>query len=118
MNGYKRGGTLGHYSGLYMHAGVTHFTVQQEYENIYPSKGASGIWYLPGTPEFHVKWTGVAEILGGLGLLVGGAYDAFMPVFGECPNVITSAGIGSDAAGKIYVVYLNITICILTQKDI
>ena len=103
---------------IYAIAGVTHFTVQKEYENIYPSKGAWGIWYLPGTPEFHVKWTGIAEILGGLGLLVGGAYDAFMPVFGECPNVITSAGIGSDAAGKIYVVYLNITICILTQKDI
>ena len=85
---------------IYAIAGVTHFTVQKEYENIYPSKGAWGIWYLPGTPEFHVKWTGVAEILGGLGLLIGGAYDAFMPVFGECPNVITSAGIGSDAAGK------------------
>jgi len=94
---------------IYAIAGVTHFTVQEEYENIYPSKGAWGIWHLPGTPEFHVKWTGVAEILGGLGLLIGGAYDAFMPVFGECPNFITSAGIGSDAAAGLLLLTAAVT---------
>lgn len=30
-----------------------------------------GLWQLPGSPEFHVAWTGVAEILGGAGLLGG-----------------------------------------------
>jgi len=85
---------------IYAAAGVTHFTLQEQYENIYPSKGSWGIWYLPGSAEFHVKWTGVAEILGGVGLLIGGTYDAFMPVSNDIPNVITTAGIGSDAAGK------------------
>jgi len=80
---------------------VTHFTLGKEYENTFPTKGAWGVWYLPGSPQFHVQWTGIAEILGGVGLLIGGAYDAFMPVFGECPNVITSAGIGSDAAAGL-----------------
>jgi len=86
---------------IYAAAGVTHFTLGKEYENTFPTKGAWGVWYLPGSPQFHVQWTGIAEILGGVGLLIGGAYDAFMPVFGECPNVITSAGIGSDAAAGL-----------------
>jgi uncharacterized membrane protein len=36
-----------------------------------PRRGAWGLWYLPGSAEFHVEWTGVAEILGGLGLMIG-----------------------------------------------
>ena len=94
---------------VYAAAGVTHFTLQEQYENIYPSKGSWGIWYLPGSPEFHVKWTGVAEILGGVGLLIGGAYDSFMPVSNDIPNVFTSAGIGSDAAGKYTFIMLFIS---------
>jgi uncharacterized membrane protein len=86
---------------IYAAAGVTHFTLEEEYENIFPSKGAWGFWYLPGSPEFHVKWTGVAEFLGGVGLLIGGAYDAFDPVWTTCPNIITDAGIGSDAAAGL-----------------
>ena len=34
-------------------------------------QGAWGFWYLPGSPSFHVNWTGVAEILGGLGCVAG-----------------------------------------------
>jgi len=98
---------------IYAAAGVTHFTLQEQYENIYPSKGSWGIWYLPGSPEFHVKWTGVAEILGGVGLLIGGAYDAFMPVSNDIPNVFTSAGIGSDAAGKSLRHYVGISLLYL-----
>lgn len=94
---------------IYAAAGVTHFTLQEEYENIYPSKGAWGFWYLPGSAAFHVQWTGVAEILGGVGLLIGGAYDVFMPVWGECPNVITSAGIGSDAAAGLLLLTAVVT---------
>lgn len=56
---------------VFVAAGVTHFTVEDEYCNIYPPKGAWGIWYLPGSSKFHVQWTGVAEILGGLGLVIG-----------------------------------------------
>lgn len=86
---------------IYAAAGVTHFTLSKDYENTFPTKGAWGVWYLPGSPQFHVQWTGIAEILGGVGLLIGGAYDVFMPVWAECPNVITSAGIGSDAAAGL-----------------
>ncbi len=94
---------------IYAAAGATHFTLQEEYENIYPSKGAWGFWYLPGSPEFHVKWTGLAEILGGVGLLIGGAYDAFAPVWATCPNIITDAGIGSDAAAGLFLLTIAIT---------
>jgi len=94
---------------IYTAAGVTHFTLESEYINIYPQKGAWGFWYLPGSPKFHVQWTGIAEILGGLGLVIGGAYDAFMPVWGECPNVLTSAGIGSDAAAGLLLLTAAVT---------
>jgi len=57
---------------IYSLAGITHFTLSEEYENIYPPQGTWGIWYLPGSKEFHVGWTGIVELLGGLGLLVGG----------------------------------------------
>lgn len=58
--------------GLFAFAGVSHFTLLKEFCNIYPGRGAWGFWYLPGTASFHVKWTGVAEFAGGLGLLLGG----------------------------------------------
>jgi uncharacterized membrane protein len=35
-------------------------------------QGTWGFWYLPGTPSFHIYWTGVAEILGGVGVILGG----------------------------------------------
>lgn len=94
---------------IYAAAGVTHFTLEKEYVNIYPAKGAWGFWNLPGTPEFHVRWTGIAEILGGVGLLIGGAYDAFAPVYTQFPNVVTPAGIGYDAAAGLLLLTLAIT---------
>ena len=94
---------------IYAAAGVTHFTLSEDYENIYPTKGAWGIWYLPGTPKFHVAWTGVAELLGGIGLLIGGAYDAYMPVWDTCPNILTNAGVGSDAAVGLLLLTIAVT---------
>ena len=38
----------------------------------------------------------------GLGLVIGGGYDAWMPVYETGPNVITEAGIGQDAALGLY----------------
>lgn len=56
---------------IFVLAGVSHFFVE-EYMDIYPPKGTwGGLWQLPGTPKFHVEWTGVAEVLGGLGLFLG-----------------------------------------------
>lgn len=53
-------------------AGIAHFTLLREFCNIYPGRGAWGFWYLPGTSSFHVKWTGIAELAGGVGLALGG----------------------------------------------
>jgi len=94
---------------IYAAAGVTHFTLEEEYSNIYPAKGSWGLWNLPGSAKFHVQWTGVAEVLGGLGLVIGGLYDAFAPVYTEIPNVITKAGIGSDAAAGLLLLTLVVT---------
>lgn len=94
---------------IYAAAGVTHFTLQEAYENIYPQRGSWGIWYLPGDAEFHVKWTGIAEILGGVGLLIGGLIDAFAPVYSSSPNLFTSAGIGSDSAAALLLLTIAVT---------
>jgi len=52
----------------YVLAGVAHFALPKGFEDMYPHEGAWGFWRLPGSPAFHVAWTGVAEILGGLGV--------------------------------------------------
>ncbi|GMH60456.1 hypothetical protein TL16_g03055 [Triparma laevis f. inornata] len=55
---------------IFILAGVSHFFVE-EFKDIYPPRGAwGGLWQLPGSPEFHVNWTGVFEILGGLGFFL------------------------------------------------
>ncbi|GMI24073.1 hypothetical protein TeGR_g1247 [Tetraparma gracilis] len=63
-------GTLWLLGPIFVAAGVSHFFVN-EFEDIYPEPGTWGIWYLPGSAKFHVAWTGVAEILGGAGLIAG-----------------------------------------------
>ena len=52
-------------------AGRSHFTMPEAFKAIYPPLGTWGFWYLPGSSDFHVAWTGVAELLGGSGLLLG-----------------------------------------------
>jgi uncharacterized membrane protein len=42
-------------------------------------QGAWGFWYLPGSPSFHVNWTGVAEIAGGVGCTLGALDLPFLP---------------------------------------
>jgi hypothetical protein len=44
---------------IYTLAGISHFTIKKEFMNIYPYRGAWGLWYLPGSSEFHVLWTGM-----------------------------------------------------------
>ncbi|KAG8460449.1 hypothetical protein KFE25_013099 [Diacronema lutheri] len=61
---------------VFLAAGITHFSFHGAYEAIYPPQGTWGVWQLPGSAEFHVAWTGVAEIAGGAGLLIGAAADA------------------------------------------
>ncbi|KAJ8901496.1 hypothetical protein NDN08_007341 [Rhodosorus marinus] len=57
---------------LFVAGGVAHFVYPESYARIVPSWGAWGWWYIPGSPNFHVIWSGIAEILGGLGVLLGG----------------------------------------------
>ena len=57
--------------------GTSHFAVSSAYTNIVPPPGTWGIWYLPGSAEFHVAWTGIAECVGGAGMLVGSALQWF-----------------------------------------
>jgi len=56
---------------VYLLAGIAHFKLEGDFCNIMPAQGAWGLWYLPGSKQFHVYWTGVAEILLGTLLSVG-----------------------------------------------
>lgn len=69
--------------GVFMAAGYAHFALPMAYEVIFPPPGTWGLWYLPGSASFHVAWTGVAECLGGAGLLAGGALDALGVSLGD-----------------------------------
>lgn len=61
---------------IFVTAGRSHFTVPEAFMAIYPPQGTWGFWYLPGSAQFHVAWTGIGELCGGSGLLVGGLIEA------------------------------------------
>mmetsp|Transcript_13381 Transcript_13381/g.44077 ORF Transcript_13381/g.44077 Transcript_13381/m.44077 type:complete len:242 (-) Transcript_13381:58-783(-) len=63
--------SAGSIGAVYVLAGVSHFVADDGYVSMVPHDGAWGFWSLPGSPEFHVRWTGVAEIAGGAGMLAG-----------------------------------------------
>lgn len=65
----------------YVAAGIAHFTVHDGFVAMMPHDGAWGIWRLPGSKSFHVNWTGVAEILGGVGLMLGSLPFDLTPEF-------------------------------------
>jgi len=52
-------------------------------------------------------WIRCINATAGLGLIIGGAYDAFMPVWMTGPNVLTAAGIGQDSAALLFVTALG-----------
>uniref|UniRef100_A0A7S2ZC98 Uncharacterized protein n=1 Tax=Rhodosorus marinus TaxID=101924 RepID=A0A7S2ZC98_9RHOD len=83
--------------GLFFAAvGVQHFTLLQEISSMVPEKGAWGYWYLPGSAEFHTKWTGMAEVLGGLGVLLGDL--PFLPLW-----------VGPYAAAGLFLLVIVVT---------
>jgi len=59
-------------------AGIAHFTNKEDFEEMVPPMGTWGIWKVPALDiglrytEFHVLWTGVAEIVGGVLLITAG----------------------------------------------
>ena len=63
---------------VYVLAGLAHFGVKDAFLSIFPPQGTWGLWYLPGSPEFHVAWTGAAEFLGGVGLLGGAVLSSYI----------------------------------------
>mmetsp|Transcript_19195 Transcript_19195/g.48262 ORF Transcript_19195/g.48262 Transcript_19195/m.48262 type:complete len:275 (-) Transcript_19195:14-838(-) len=71
---------------LYMLAGSAHFTSKEGFENIYPPMGTWGVWFLPGSAEFHVVWTGVVECVAGAGLTLGGIAALFPALQGVLPG--------------------------------
>lgn len=60
---------------FYIAGGIGHLVNSQAFEDIYPPIGTWGIWYLPGSAQFHVAWTGIVELLCGLGLLASAIRD-------------------------------------------
>ena len=61
----------------------------EAFKAIYPPLGTWGCWYLPGSSDFHVAWTGAAELLGGAGLLLG----CLLSVVGQ-ESTPTASGVG------------------------
>jgi uncharacterized membrane protein len=54
----------------YVLAGAAHFALPEGFDAMVPHENAfGGLWKLPGSKRFHVNWTGVCEIVGGLGTL-------------------------------------------------
>jgi len=58
-------------------------------------KSPSSSVLLPGLPPL---WSGRLGLISGVGLLIGGASDAFLPVWMTGPNLISSAGVSQDSA--------------------
>jgi uncharacterized membrane protein len=96
---------------FYTTVGVTHFTHARQHKNIVPYRGAwGGLWKVPGSAEFHVAWTGVVEVVGGMGLLTGGLINLLAPsLYVSAPNIFTSAGLQSDCAAALYVLTWAVT---------
>ena len=60
---------------VYLPVGIhLHFVDPHPQTCIVPPNSTWGWWWMPGSIDFCVAWTGVAEIMGGLGLAVGGFY--------------------------------------------
>lgn len=95
----------------YTATGVTHFTNAEEYRNIVPPRGTWGVWYPPfaSRANFHVRWTGLVAMLGGVGMFVGGLYDALAPVYVTSPYLVTMAGLMSDSAAALFLLTILVT---------
>jgi uncharacterized membrane protein len=55
---------------MFVVLGITHFTAHDGCCTMMPRWGTWGFWYLPGSASFHVNWTAIPEILGGVGMIM------------------------------------------------
>ncbi|GKY96252.1 hypothetical protein MPSEU_000585000 [Mayamaea pseudoterrestris] len=88
---------------IYAAAGVSHFALKESFIAFVPPLGTwGGLWQIPAPgseqlkltyEEYHCYWTGVAEILGGLGLMASALHlvplDVRVPAF--CVGLLTAA---------------------------
>lgn len=65
-------------------------------------------------PFSNSSWGKIVSILCGSGLLIGGAFDAFMPVWMTGPNAFTNAGIHQDSALVLTIVTI---VSFLVKED-
>lgn len=89
---------------IYAAAGVSHFTVCDEFMNMMPASGSWGFWYLPGSKRFHVYWTGIVELFAGLLLFAGGVSSLL--------GVNSLPVLGSDVSAKGALLLLALTILV------
>jgi len=81
---------------------LSSFELLQDWRKGWCLIGCLYIWdslqSIPMLVPSKFKVFNIFELLCGIGLLIGGAYDLFMPVYMTGPNVFTSAGIHQDSA--------------------
>lgn len=84
---------------FYVFVGVSHFLAPKDFENVVPLQGTWGIWYVPGSRSFHVKWTSIVEILGGTGLILGSfGANANLVSVSDCAFVLFFLTVGMTPA--------------------
>ena len=89
---------------IYAAAGAAHFSIAEDFENIYPQLGSWGIWYLPGSKEFWVAATGVGEIIGGVGL-AGGSLASLLNF-----NIPSLSGISLASDSALFLFALTVAV--------
>eukprot|EP00929_Paragymnodinium_shiwhaense_P010619 TRINITY_DN115415_c0_g1_i1.p1 TRINITY_DN115415_c0_g1~~TRINITY_DN115415_c0_g1_i1.p1 ORF type:complete len:307 (+),score=42.11 TRINITY_DN115415_c0_g1_i1:82-1002(+) len=95
---------------VYCVAGSAHFTAADAFGAIYPPAGTWGFWYLPGSADFHVAWTGVAELAGGIGLFVGALLLGIADLAGqELPGKATVQQLNAYAALGLFVLTIVVS---------
>lgn len=92
-------------------AGVLHFTIKDEFANIYPDQGAWGLWFLPGSADFWVLLSGVFEIIGGSGMAFGlvNSLDAVRRITGIDSSHLFYGSCVSDSALFMLAVVIGVT---------